>query len=72
MIQIDEDGLPFSGVLDFASQVCPDRPTTYRDPAPPVEVSSPPPPERPDAGARLVVLAGVLGFLIGYALAVMS
>lgn len=51
---------------------CP-RPSTYRDPAPPpVEVASPPPPERPDAGARLVVLAGVLGFLIGYALAVMS
>lgn len=48
-------------------------PATYRDPAPPpVEVAFPPPPERPDAGARLVVLAGVLGFLIGYALAVMS
>ena len=47
-------------------------PTTYRDPAPSIEVASPPPPRTPDHGARLVVLAGVLGFLLGYALAVMS
>ena len=57
---------------DFSSAVYPDRPATYRDPAPPVEVVSPRPPKRPDSGARLVVLAGVLGFLLGYALAGMS
>jgi uncharacterized protein involved in exopolysaccharide biosynthesis len=47
-------------------------PSTYRDPAPPVDVASPPPPKRPNRGARLVILAGVLGFLFGYALAVMA
>lgn len=41
----------------------------YRDAVPAVEISSPPPPKPPNRTARIVFLAGVLGFLFGHALA---
>lgn len=41
----------------------------YRDAVPAVEIASPPPPKPPNRTARIVFLAGVLGFLFGHALA---